>query len=78
MKEIATLGIMIENFSKIEQVNALLHKFSESIICRMGMPYEKRGVRLIHVVLDANEHDVADLTENLNMIDGVNAQAMFF
>lgn len=78
MKEIATLGIMIENFSKIEQVNALLHKFSECIICRMGMPYEKRGVRLIHVVLDANEHDVADLTENLNMIDGVNAQAMFF
>lgn len=78
MKEIATLGIMIENYEKIAEVNALLHKFSECIICRMGMPYEKRNVRLIHVVLDANEHDVADLTENLNMINGVNAQAMFF
>ena len=78
MKEIATLGIMIENFEKTPEVNALLHKFSECIICRMGMPYEKRNVRLIHVVLDANEHEVADLTENLNMINGVNAQAMFF
>lgn len=78
MKEIATLGIMVENFEKIADINALLHRFSNSIICRMGMPYEKRNVRLIHVVLDASKTDVADLTENLNTLNGVSAQAMFF
>ena len=78
MNKIATLGIMIENFEKIAQVNALLHRFSECIICRMGMPYEKRNVRLIHVVLDANENEVTDLAEHLNAISGVSAQVMFF
>ena len=78
MKEIATLGIMVENFEKIPEINALLHAYSDCIICRMGMPYEKRNVRLIHVVLDTNENDVAILSENLNAINGVSAQVMFF
>jgi putative iron-only hydrogenase system regulator len=77
MKEIATLGIMVENFEKIAEVNALLHRFSECIICRMGMPYEKRNVRLIHVVLDTNEDDALALSEKLNALDGVCAQVMF-
>lgn len=78
MKKIATLGILVEDFEKIPEVNALLHRFSDNIICRMGMPYEKRNVRLIHVVLDANESEVVDLREKLNAISGVCAQAMFF
>lgn len=77
-QQIATLGIKIENFDNIPQVNALLHQFSDCIISRMGMPYEKRNIRLIHVILDAKSEDVEHLTEQLNGIDGVDAQAMFF
>lgn len=76
--EIATLGIMVENFNSIEEVNLLLHRFSNCIICRMGMPYEKRGIRLIHIVLDASPTDVKHLVENLNALSGITAQAMFF
>ena len=78
MNKIVTLGIMIQNFENIAQVNALLHRFSESIICRMGMPYEKRNIRLIHVVLDTQEEDANSLIDELNAINGVVAQAMFF
>ena len=78
MNKIVTLGIMIQNFENIAQVNALLHRFSECIICRMGMPYEKRNIRLIHVVLDTNETDADNLLEQLNALEGVSAQAMFF
>lgn len=78
MNKIVTLGIMIQNFENIAQVNALLHRFSESIICRMGMPYEKRNIRLIHVVLDTKEEDANSLIDELNAINGVVAQAMFF
>ena len=77
-KQIATLGIIIENFDKIPEVNALLHHFSECIISRLGLPYEKRKIRLIHVVLDALSDDVERLVEDLNAITGVTAQAMFF
>ncbi len=77
-KQIATLGILIENFDKIPEVNALLHHFSDCIISRLGLPYEKRGIRLIHIVLDASSDDVEQLVENLNTISGITAQAMFF
>ena len=78
MTQIATLGIMVQNFEKIPEINALLHSFSNCIISRMGMPYEKRNIRLIHVVLDTHEQDVLSLCEDLNAINGVLAQAMFF
>ncbi|MBR1915728.1 MAG: CopG family transcriptional regulator [Alphaproteobacteria bacterium] len=77
-KQIATLGILIQNFDKIPEVNALLHHFSDCIISRLGLPYEKRNIRLIHIVLDASCDDVERLVEDLNAINGVEAQAMFF
>ena len=77
-KQIATLGILVEQYESIPEVNALLHRFSNVIICRMGMPYEKRNVRLIHVVLDTDFEDIEKLTEQLNAISGIVAQAMFF
>ncbi len=77
-KQIATLGIVIENFDKIPDVNALLHLFSDCIVSRLGLPYEKRSIRLIHTVLDADSDAVEDLVEKLNAIDGITAQAMFF
>jgi len=77
-KQIATLGILVEKYESIPEVNALLHHFSNCIICRMGMPYEKRNVRLIHVVMDTDFADIEKLTEQLNAIDGIIAQTMFF
>lgn len=77
-KQIATLGILVEKYESIPEVNALLHHFSNCIICRMGMPYEKRNVRLIHVVLDTEFGDIEKLTEQLNAINGITAQVMFF
>jgi len=77
-QQIATLGIKVENFDSIPQVNTLLHHFSDCIISRMGMPYEKRHMRLIHIVLDTQDTDVEHLIEQLNALDGIMAQAMFF
>ncbi|MBQ7659913.1 MAG: CopG family transcriptional regulator [Alphaproteobacteria bacterium] len=77
-KQIATLGILVEKYESIPEVNALLHHFSNCIISRMGMPYEKRNIRLIHVVMDTEFGDIEKLTEQLNAINGIIAQAMFF
>ncbi|MBR2300115.1 MAG: CopG family transcriptional regulator [Alphaproteobacteria bacterium] len=77
-KELATLGIKIEDFTQIPEVNALLHHFSDCIVSRLGLPYEKRNIRLIHVVMDTFSEDVEHLVEELNAIKGVTAQAMFF
>ncbi|HCU59394.1 MAG TPA: CopG family transcriptional regulator [Alphaproteobacteria bacterium] len=77
-RKLATLGIKIEDFSKIPEVNALLHHFSDCIVSRLGLPYEKRNIRLIHVVMDTIPADVERLVQELNVINGATAQAMFF
>lgn len=38
---IAVIGIIVEDKSQVDQVNALLHQYGAFIIGRMGLPYEK-------------------------------------
>ena len=50
---IAVIGIIVEDKGAIGQVNHLLHEYGEYIIGRMGLPYEKKEVNIISVVVDA-------------------------
>ena len=50
---VAQIGIVVENPESVEKLNALLHRYGEYIIGRMGIPYHKRGISIISVVLDA-------------------------
>ncbi|MBQ2191308.1 MAG: iron-only hydrogenase system regulator, partial [Clostridia bacterium] len=50
---VAQIGIVVENPDSVEKLNALLHRYGDYIIGRMGIPYHKRGVSIISVVLDA-------------------------
>lgn len=77
-KQMATIGIIVKNYTQIPEINMALHRFSDCIISRLGMPYPERNVRLIHVLVDTYPEDVERLVEELNAILGVEAQAMFF
>ena len=77
-KQISTIGIIVKDYTQIPEINMLLHKFSDCIISRLGMPYPERNVRLIHVLMDTFQADVERLVEELNAINGVEAQAMYF
>jgi len=43
---IALIGIVVENPSSVEKLNAILHDYADYIIGRMGIPYRKRGIPL--------------------------------
>ncbi len=77
-KQIANLGIVVRDFSKISEVNALLHQYSDDIISRSGMPYKDRGVRLISVILDSNIQKISDLSSKLSALEGISSQIMTF
>ena len=51
---IAVIGIIVEDKAAVGQVNSLLHEYGEYIIGRMGLPYEKKEVNIISVVVDAS------------------------
>jgi putative iron-only hydrogenase system regulator len=74
---IALIGIMVEDMSATERINALLHEYSRYVVGRMGIPYRDRGVSIISVVLDASGNDISTLAGRLGQIKGVSVKTIY-
>ena len=72
-KRISLLGIIVEDNAASDQINKILHAYSEFIVGRMGIPYPSRGVSLISIVLDAAPETVSALAAELGKIAGVSS-----
>ena len=75
--KLAVIGIIIDNKASVEQVNTILHQYREVIIGRMGLPYEKRQVSIISVVVDAPGDTISALSGKLGGLSGVSAKALY-
>lgn len=75
-KRIALAGIIVEKTEAAEDVNRILHDFSEWVVGRMGIPYRSRGVSIISIVLDAPQHVLSALSGKLGMLDGVSVKTV--
>lgn len=73
-KRISVIGIIVYERDQAAKVNAVLHEYADYIIGRMGLPYEKKGVSIISVVMDAPMSCTSALSGKLGMIDGVTAK----
>ena len=74
---IAVIGIIVEDRNAAEAVNHLLHDFGDCIIGRMGLPYEKKGVSIISVVVDASTDRISALAGKLGRVPGITAKALY-
>ena len=73
-KRISVISIIVYERDQAAKVNAVLHEYADYIIGRMGLPYEKKGVSIISVVMDAPMSCTSALSGKLGMIDGVTAK----
>lgn len=74
---IAVIGIIIEDKSRAEQVNGLLHQYSRYIIGRMGLPYEKKQINIISIVVDAPADIISALSGKLGRLPGISSKALY-
>ena len=74
---IALLGIVVEDISSSEAINQLLHECGDFIVGRMGIPYRKKGISIISVVLDAPQNFTSALSGKLGMLPGVNVKTIY-
>ncbi len=74
---IAVIGIIVEDKDRAEDVNALLHQYGEYIIGRMGLPYQKRNMSIISIVMDAPSDIISALSGKLGKLAGVSSQALY-
>lgn len=74
---IAVIGIIVEDKAAVGEVNRLLHEYGEFIIGRMGLPYEKKGVNIISVVVDAPMDKISALSGKLGKLPGISAKSLY-
>ena len=74
---IAVIGIIIEDRKQAGAVNSLLHQYGEYVIGRMGLPYEKKGVHIISIVVDAPMGIISALSGKLGRLPGVSSKALY-
>lgn len=75
--KVALIGIIITEKSLVKSVNELLHDYSDFIKGRMGLPYEKKNIFVISIVLDAPPEIINALAGRLGMIKGIKAKTLF-
>ena len=74
---VAVIGIIVENGDMVENVNSLLHQYSQYVIGRMGLPYRRRGISIISVVVDAPSDVISGLSGKLGRLSGVTSQVLY-
>ena len=74
---IAVIGIIVENKDSVESVNGLLHQYGQYIIGRLGLPYEKKKVNIISVVVDAPQDAISALSGKLGRLPGITSKALY-
>ena len=67
---VAVIGIIVEKQEGVNALNDVLSEYREIIIGRMGIPYSKKDINCITVVVDG-EQDV------INSLCGVSSKAAF-
>lgn len=74
---VALVGIMVENKDSVDKINDLLHQNAEYIIGRMGIPYSKKNLSIISIVLDAPSDIISALSGKLGMLHGVSTKTIY-
>ena len=76
-KRVAMIAIVVEDMEQAEQVNAILHTYSELIIGRMGLPCREHGVSLISIAVDGPSDEISALSGKLGNLTGVSSKAVY-
>lgn len=75
--KIAIIGIIMEGKAYAEQINEILHRYSRYIIGRLGMPYEKKGLAIISVIVDAPEEEIEELSAKISLLPGTSTKTVY-
>lgn len=74
---LALIGIVVENNESAKRLNDVLHEYGEYIVGRMGIPYRKRSISVISVVVDAPGDIISALAGKLGMIPDVSIKTVY-
>lgn len=74
---VAIIGIIVEDRSSTDKLNAILHEYGDYIIGRMGLPYRERGISVISIAVDAPNDVISALSGKIGKLPGISAKAAY-
>lgn len=74
-KRIGVVAIIVENREKSREVNEILHKYSDIVIGRMGVPYKERGISVISLMVDGTTDEISAMTGKLGKIPDIQVKS---
>ena len=75
--KVAVVGIIISNTAVIPELNEILSSYDQYIIGRMGLPYERRDLRVISIIIDAPAGIIGCFTGKISRLSGVAANTVY-
>lgn len=77
MNRIAIVGIIVEDKSQVKYINEILQEYGDYIIGRMGLPYKKRALSIISVVMDAPNSVINTISGKIGKLDGISTKTLY-
>ena len=74
---IAVLSIIVEDTEQSQPLNELIHSYAPYVVGRMGIPYHKKGINIISIVLDAPQTKISELSGRIGRLSGVTAKVAY-
>lgn len=74
---VAIIGIIIEDKRSVDKMNQILHEYAPYIIGRMGVPYQKRRISLISVMIDAPANIISAISGKLGMLEKISTKTIY-
>ncbi len=72
---LGVIGIVIEDRDAAPKVNQILSDYADMIVGRMGIPYQKRELAVISIIVDGSTDHIGALTGKLGNIKGVTVKS---
>lgn len=74
---IAVMAIIVEDRESVDTLNHLLHEYGDYIVGRMGLPYEKKGVNIVSIALDAPNDTISALAGKIGNIPEISVKTAY-
>lgn len=72
---LGVIGIVVENRESVPKVNQILSDYADMVVGRMGVPYHKRELSVISVIVDGSTDRIGALTGKLGNLKGVTVKS---
>ncbi len=74
---VAIIGIILENRDSAQKLNDILHEYSDCIVGRMGLPYPKKSINVISIVIDATQDTINTLSGKIGKLEGITSKVVY-